>query len=461
MCPSSVIGWFDFAILGGALTLLFAAPGTKRRYGLVIICLLALIHFYELLSTDWIFGRLHVVSTPYLMWALFPLAPPAVIAGVSFLATRIAGRGAVAMWMPAAAGCVIAVVAVVVWIEKISPNQPRLPGRGPLGLPPIAHVPANEGPIVDYLQTHIGLKPGDKFRGYATTFLGASDGLVRKSTRTPDDRMTYDAYLAARSMLFEHFGNSFQMMDLWNNSIPTLEDVGQWVSQQMYYFTRELLAEPQDQSDKLQAIILLYRFRPSLLRALGVRFVIADGTLADPSIELVKTETGKSGATVNLYELKGANLGQFSPTQVVWAADFSAAARALREHVRNLEKHVVVLGAPEPQPELVSAYRVELVALRDGYRLRASAPGRAMLVLPVQFSHCWRIEHETKIDPPRILRANIVQTAILFKDNVDVRMHFDFQPWRPSCRFQDGKEVADIASIARVTIVPKVRGQGR
>src|SRR5436190_11893429 len=101
MCPSSVIGSFEFAILGGALTLLFAASGVKRRYGLVIVGLLALIHFYALLSTDLIFGRLHLVNTAYLMWALFPLAPPAVVAGASFLAKRIVGRRAVAAWMPA------------------------------------------------------------------------------------------------------------------------------------------------------------------------------------------------------------------------------------------------------------------------------------------------------------------------------------------------------------------------
>ena len=70
--------------------------------------------------------------------------------------------------MPAAASCLIAVVAIFVWVRLILPNQPRLPGRGPLGLAPIAHVPANKGPIVDYLQQHIGLKPGGEFRGYAS-----------------------------------------------------------------------------------------------------------------------------------------------------------------------------------------------------------------------------------------------------------------------------------------------------
>ena len=31
------------------------------------------------------------------------------------------------------------------------------------------------------------------------------------------------------------------------------------------------------------------------------------------------TEAGKGGAQVNLYEIKGANLGQYSPTHVIWA----------------------------------------------------------------------------------------------------------------------------------------------
>jgi hypothetical protein len=80
MCPWSIIGWFEIAVLGGAAFLVFAGPGAKRRYGIVIIALLALIHFYALLSMQQVLGRLHTVSTPYLMWAFFPLAAPAAIA---------------------------------------------------------------------------------------------------------------------------------------------------------------------------------------------------------------------------------------------------------------------------------------------------------------------------------------------------------------------------------------------
>jgi hypothetical protein len=185
----------------------------------------------------------------------------------------------------------------------------------------------------------------------------------------------------------------------------------------------------------------IYRFRPLLLRALGVRFVIADGTLSGPATEFVMTESGNDGAKVNLYEIEGANVGQFSPTEVTWAADYAAAVSFLRNQP-DLARRMVLLGAPEPQMQLSSASRARLVVLRDGYRLTASAPGLAAVVLPIQFSHCWHIKSPTAVNLPRIFRANVVQTGVLFKGDVDVRLRFDFEPWRTSCRLQDARDLA-------------------
>ena len=67
-----------------------------------------------------------------------------------------------------------------------------------------------------------------------------------------------------------------------------------------------------------------------------------------------------------------------------------------------------------------------------------------MVVLPVQFSHCWQIEEGKNTDFPRIFRANIVQTGILFKDSMDIRLRFEFEPWKTSCRLQD---VGDLAQF--------------
>jgi hypothetical protein len=445
MCPTSPIGWFELAGLAGAICLGVACRGAQRRYGLSVIVLLVLLHFYALVYMGSILGPLHTVSPPYLMWAFFPLAAPAAVAAVSFAARLAAPPRAVSStWALAGASWFIAIVALFAWVEWIMPALPRLPGRGPLGLPPIAHLPVNNGPIVDYLQRQLGLKPGSEFRGYAGTFLGAADGLVRKLSATPNDTIAASTYIAARDILYYRFGNSFQMMDLWNSGIPTFEEYGQWTSKQMYAIDRDLLSEPQDQIDSLMSSILLYRFRPLFLRAFGVRFVIADGTLEDPQIERVVTEEGKGGATANLYEVKGANLGQFSPTQIVWAADYRTAVRELREPV-DLAERVVLLGAPERLPALAAATQAQLVALRDGYQVTASAPGSAMLVLPVQFSHCWQMATGTGAQPPRLFRANVVQTGVLFKGKVDIRLRFDFEPWRTSCRFRDGDDLVQFA----------------
>jgi hypothetical protein len=82
-----------------------------------------------------------------------------------------------------------------------------------------------------------------------------------------------------------------------------------------------------------------------------------------------------------------------------------------------------------------------LVTIKDGYRLTASARGTAVLVLPIQFSHCWEIENSGDLTPPRIFRANIIQTGILFKEDVDVRLRFNFEPWNASCRFEDARDL--------------------
>jgi hypothetical protein len=65
-----------------------------------------------------------------------------------------------------------------------------------------------------------------------------------------------------------------------------------------------------------------------------------------------------------------------------------------------------------------------------------------MVVLPVQFSHCWQIDNATDTDLPRVFRANLVQTGVIFKDDVDVVLRFNFEPWTASCRLQDARDLA-------------------
>ncbi len=397
MCPTSFVGWFEITALVGSMFLAVSGNSAKRRYGLVIAILIIGLHVYALLNTRSVLGRLHLISTPFLMWALFPLAPPAAVAAGIMVADWITRRRSGArLWLPAVASCLIAAFAIFVWRSWIGPYQPRLSGEGPLGFPPISLIPAHKGPIAFYLQKHIGLKPGAPFRGYAATVFDAPDGLMRKASSSDrSDINSAMTYLTARQTLRESFGSTFQEMDLWNNGIPTFEEYGQWVSQQIFSFHRDLLAAPQDKIDARGSILHVYRFRPLLLRALGVRFVIADGTLTDPLIELVMTETGKAGAAINLYEIKGANVGQFSPTQVTWVGDYPAAVSAVAGET-DFERRAILLGPPRPLPGLVPGLRCKtrgdqrwLSAKRDsGGNGDATAPGAILALLA-----CRRFRH--------------------------------------------------------------------
>jgi hypothetical protein len=78
-------------VLAGAIVLSLTGSGAKRRYGITIVVLLLSIHVYALLNVGMVLGPLHVASTPFLMWAFFPLAPPAAVAAWDAIVDRLFG----------------------------------------------------------------------------------------------------------------------------------------------------------------------------------------------------------------------------------------------------------------------------------------------------------------------------------------------------------------------------------
>ena len=64
-----------------------------------------------------------------------------------------------------------------------------------------------------------------------------------------------------------------------------------------------------------------------------------------------------------------------------------------------------------------------------------------MLLLPIQFSRCLKITSaETGAGEalPRLVRANLVQTAVLFDRSLNAEIHFSFGPGRDThCRAMD------------------------
>jgi hypothetical protein len=467
ICPSMTpVAWVQIAALVGGAVMIVFDKGRRRALAITVITMIALLHFYFLLGLDQVLGRVAILGYHYMYWTLFPLLFAVPVATVATL-VRLQpwSQASVSRWIPAVASTGISIVFLVIFVEIISVRQPRVAGTGPLGLPPIAHAQVRRGPIHQYLEKHIALAPGKAFGGYAGLHLAAKDGFVRKHfmsagtdnlyvgrsadlVRRPflsSNAMGHLVYVYARSLLSTQFGNMFQLTDLWNSNIPTLEDYGQWLTKQMFVFNADLLARPEDFVDPTGVATHLYKFAPGILAMLGVRYVISDGTLDGPSVAEILSETSPAETTLHLYEIRNANLGNWSPTRVVIADGYDSAASAVEE----IQPDTVILLEPMALPlDLAPAQQARLTVVKGGYHITARSAGASLLILPVQFSHCWQLMAEPE-SKGSVFRANLVQTGIFFRDRIDAELWFGFGLSNSSCRRQDADDMSEYFSAAR------------
>ena len=440
ICPSvSPVGWVQIAaLLGGAVMIVFD-KGRRRALAITVVTMIAFLYFYFLISLDRVLGRLHIVSYPYLYWTLFPLVFGVAVAGIGTI-VRLGSRHhpAIGRWIPAVANSGIATALLMLFVGVIYVRQPVLAGEGVFGFRPIAHVPVRKGAIHQYLEKHIAVTPGEKFRGYVGVYLDPDDGFVRKSYPISTGASAHDIYVHARGLLAQQFGNMFQLTDLWNSNIPTIEDYGQWLTRQMFMFNRDLLAAPGDIMDIQGAATHVYRVAPDILAMLGVRYIVTDGALNGPLLTEVMHEESAAGTVLRLYENRNANLGNLSPTKVVAADSYGDAVSRLRD-LRGRDT-VVVLGTASLPPDVVPARQADLTVIKGGYHIEARSSGTSLLVLPVQFSHCWQLVGKST-GKVGIFRANLVQIGLYFQGDLDVDLRFGFGLLNSSCRRQDGDDM--------------------
>jgi hypothetical protein len=467
ICPSMTpIALIQIAAVIGAGVMIIFDKGRRRALAITVISMIALLHFYFLLWLDSVLGRLGILGYHYLYWTLFPLifaVAVAAIATIVRLGTR--RRPSVARWVPAVASTGISILFLIIFVEVISAHQPRMAGTGVLGLPLIAHAEVRKGPIHQHLEKHIALTPGKAFEGYAGLYLASQDGFVRKQYLSENNArvdlagvpqsvrerhlasnaVSHFTYLYARQLLSTQFGNMFQLTDLWNSNIPTLEDYGQWLTKQMFVFNSDVLANPEDIVDPTGVATHLYKFSPEILAMLGVRYVISDGKLDHPSVTEVLTETSPAETTLHLYEIRHANFGNWSPTRAVIADGYDSAVSSLEK----IQPDSVILLEPMAVPSgLVPANQARLTAVKGGYHITARSAGVSLLLLPIQFSHCWQLVADPE-SKGSIYRANLVQTGIFFRDRIDAELRFGFGLRNSSCRRQDADDMHKYFSAAR------------
>jgi hypothetical protein len=91
-------------------------------------------------------------------------------------------------------------------------------------------------------------------------------------------------------------------------------------------------------------------------------------------------------------------------------------------------------------PGLVPAERSQIIFERGAVHVTARSASNSALLLPVQFSHCFRLDGR-QIAGVTLLRANLIHTLLLFSGELDIRLKWEFSFWRNSgCRLRDADD---------------------
>src|SRR5262249_10170969 len=133
----------------------------------------------------------------------------------------------------------------------------------------------------------------------------------------------------------------------------------------------------------------------------------------------------------------GANLGNYSPSRVIEVDT----AREIVDHMRAVAfdgAHTVIV-TERIRGDLIPAREASMIVERGGLSVRASSAGESLLVLPVQYSHCWQLRNA----PNAVLfRANLMQLGIRFSGELNAQLRHVFGPlWNSSCRAEDAEDM--------------------
>jgi hypothetical protein len=293
--------------------------------------------------------------------------------------------------------------------------------------------PQPETSITHILKAEAKLIPGEPFRGRVAVMTGLS----------PEVRNH------GMAGLIHHFsqlatGNFHDGPGLWQDDIPTWLEYNRLMSPARFVLQR-CYAVP-------------------LLRAAGVRFVITDLpipwdiprltsgeakhraelTIPTPSSAQQLLLSSSSHSTfesfrLHLYELNNPNLGQFSPVEVKEAEDARSLFNTLCLSLSDPDH--TVFGAVESAGPLRKASLESFTIARDGYKVRARSDGSSILLLPIEFSRCLRVVSGLNGPAPRLFRADLALTGVLFERRLNADISFRTGPGDASgCRLQDASD---------------------
>jgi hypothetical protein len=291
--------------------------------------------------------------------------------------------------------------------------------------------PPRRSPIIDILETEIALHKGDQFRGRVATLTG-------RSIATPVGWI--DLYGADASRA-DAIGNEHRVTGLNYFRIPNLFPYGPTLSPGFYLMSRALLARPEDRP--MRNVTVLRKIDSKALGMMGVRYVITDAESDQPVALRHRIRSGASESLL-LYEIDKVNVGQFSPTVPLLAGSIDEAFRRLKAPEFDPRESFVIHDALAGTAALLRARDASLLFEGPSLRFRASSDGRSVVLLPLNYSLCLDVE-TLEGRAPRIFRANVALTGILFEKQIEVRLLTRTGPIsKPGCLLADRNDLLNV-----------------
>ena len=286
--------------------------------------------------------------------------------------------------------------------------------------------PPRETPITRLLQAEVSLREGELFRGRVANIAGTE--FEPQYAHVPlISQHNFDGAVAY------YTGNEHRYFGLWYYDIPTLIQDNQFSSPFAHAVVSRLLSQRHEKH--VRQLTTITRYDPRLYAILGVRFVITNRALPDlnPTTSLVVTPEAPQLWTLYLYEVPGVKIAGYWSTAPRLVATTRQAMQWLATDSKSNGDAVIYELV---EPVLVPGRSSEIRVFRDGLVVTAESAGTSLLVLPLEFSHCFDASVENGSNG-RLLRANINQAALLFSGRVEVELRHRFSPWHFRCRFRD------------------------
>ena len=413
--------------------------------GLLAIGGLHLVHPFWYGPALWYFeGFLFCYLSIFLIAGLFVVARVIFIPTVAaFWAARTAYARRPAIYVPRSlVGFVIAGLMVILILHQGNANTP-----GPF----FVSYPQSETPITKILKEEISLRTDRRFRGRAADFIG----------RSLPESNDFQIWHYLRYLAEYQTGNTHGAIGLWQDAIPTLIEYSPQMTPAYFAFMRRFFTRPGDEQTRNR--VEMRQINPRMLAAVGVRFVITDGPVENElqlrsriAIQAPDSLIAAFGAppifrnhnfSLDLYEVPNVNVGQYSPVTSLQANDAADILRVLDSPEFDPRRTAVTNdGVPE---DLVPAELEDFSIGRGNVHVRASSPGRSLLLLPIEFSRCLSITVSptgASAPAPHLMRADLVLTGLLFERVIDADIAYFTGPFSNSrCRLQDRAESTQIS----------------